>query len=313
MKAVQIDRYGDSNVMFVNDKISLPKPSKEKLLVDIIAAGVNPIDWKIRQGMMKDMINLEFPLTLGMDFSGTVKQVGENTITDLKEGDEVYGQASVTTGGSGSFAEMAIADNDTIAPKLKEITFEEASAIPLVGVSAWQAIVDNMGLIKDQKILIHGGAGGIGSIAIQLAKKIGAYVATTVSSDDKRFVTDLRADEIIEYKSQNFEEILQDYDAVLDTVGGETYRKSFQILKKGEGVIVSMLEQPDPNLMKNYDAKSMFQFTKVNREHLTQFAEWMSNNKIQIHIDKVFPLEESAEALDYVKESHPRGKVILKI
>lgn len=313
MKAVQIDRYGASNVMFVNDKISLPKPSKEKLLVDIIAAGVNPIDWKIRQGMMKDVINLEFPLTLGMDFSGTVKQVGENTITDLKEGDEVYGQASVTTGGSGSFAEMAIANNDTVAPKPKDLDFDEASAVPLVGVSAWQALVENMKLTNGQKILIHGGAGGIGSIAIQLAKKMDAFVATTVSVDDKQFVSDLGADEIIDYKTQNFEELLHNYDAVFDTVGGETYRKSFRVLKKGNGIIVSMLEQPDTNLISRYDANSIFQFTKVNREHLTQLAEWISTNKIKVHIDKIFALDESARALDYVKEKHPQGKVILKI
>lgn len=313
MKAIQIDRYGDSDAMYVNDKTSLPKPTKEKLLVDVIAAGVNPIDWKIRQGIMKDMINLEFPATLGMDFSGVIKQIGEDTITDLKEGDEVYGQASLTNGGSGAFAEMAIANNETVAPKPKDLNFEESSAIPLVGVSAWQALVENMKLTEGQKILIHGGAGGIGSIAIQLAKKMNTFVATTVSLDDKQFVLDLGADEIIDYKTQNFEGLLHDYDAVFDTVGGETYRRSFRILKKENGIIVSMLEQPDTNLESKYDVKSIFQFTKVNREHLTQLAEWLSTNKINIHIEKVFSLEESVKALDYVKEKHPQGKVIIKI
>jgi NADPH:quinone reductase-like Zn-dependent oxidoreductase len=313
VKAIQIDRYGDSDVMYVNDKTSLPKPTKEKLLVDVVAAGVNPIDWKIRQGIMKDMINLEFPATLGMDFSGVIKQIGEDTLTDLKVGDEVYGQASLTNGGSGAFAEMAIANNETVAPKPKDLKFEEASAIPLLGVSAWQALVENMKLTNGQKILIHGGAGGIGSIAIQLAKKMDAFVATTVSSDDKQFVLDLGADEIIDYKTQNFEELLHDYDAVFDTVGGETFRKSFRVLKKENGIIVSMLEQPDTNLESKYDVKSIFQFTKVNREHLTQLAEWLSTNKIKIHIEQVFSLEESAKALEYVKEKHPQGKVILKM
>lgn len=314
MKAVEINEYGDSSVMFVNNDKSLSTEAPNgKLLVDIKAAGINPIDWKIREGIMKQMIKLDFPITLGMDFSGIVKQIGNNTVSDLELGDEVYGQASVTTGGSGSYAEMAVANNDTIAPKPKGLTFEEASALPLVGVSAWQAIVDDMKLTNGQKILIHGGAGGIGSIAIQLAKKLGAFVATTVSPDDKQFVSELGADKIIDYKSQSFIDLLHDYDSVLDTVGGETYRKSFPVLSKGKGTLVSMLEQPDPHLMKDFEVTSMFQFTRVNREHLTKLAEWISANRIDIHIDRVFSLEESAEALDYVKELHPRGKVVLKI
>ena len=188
------------------------------------------------------MIHLQFPSTLGMDFSGVIKQVGEGVPSDFKQGIEVYGQAGVTSGGSGAFAELALANAESIAHKPKRLSHVEAAALPLVGVSAWHALVENIGLSSGQKILIHGGAGGIGSIAIQLAKNLGAHVATTVSTDDKQFVHELGADEVIDYKTQTFEDLIHDYDAVFDTVGGETYTRSFRVLRK-DGIIVSMLEQ----------------------------------------------------------------------
>ena len=234
----------------------------------------------------------------------------------FKQKDEVYGQASVISGGSGAFAEMALANADTIAHKPKTLTYEEAAGLPLVGVSAWQALVETVGLSKDQKILIHGGAGGIGSIAIQLAKKkVGAYVATTVSINDKQFVKQLRADEVIDYKTQTFEELVHDYDAVFDTVGGETYTRSFKVLKRGSGggIIVSMLEQPNQQLMDSFGVKAVYQFTQVNRERLTKLAQWVDQNNILVNIDRTFPLDEAAKALDYQRDVHPRGKVVIQL
>ncbi len=202
------------------------------------------------------MVPLQFPATLGSDFSGVIEKVGERvssstSIFDLKLGDEVYGHAGAFAGGSGAFAGMALAKADTIAHKPRTLDHEQAAGLPLVGVSAWQALVETMGLTKGQKILIHGGAGGIGSIAIQLAKHLGAYVATTVSTNDKQCVKEeLGADEAIDYKTQTFEDVLaHDFDAVFDTVGGETYTRSFKVLKRdGGGIIVSMLEQPVQSL-----------------------------------------------------------------
>jgi len=313
MKSAQINRYGSSEVIEINQNTPLLHLSSEKILVDIKAAGVNPIDWKIREGYMKQMISLQFPSTLGMDFSGIIKEVGKDiSMEEYKQGDEVYGQASVTNGGTGAFAEIALTNADNIAIKPKSLNYAEAAALPLVGVSAWQALVENMKLSKDQKILIHGGAGGIGSIAIPLAKNMGAYVATTASSDDKQFVQSLGADKIIDYKSQDFEELVHDYDAVYDTIGGQTYTKSFNVLKKS-GIIVSMLEQPNSELIQRFGVKAIFQFTQVNKDRLTQLAQWIDQNNIKMHIDKTFSLDESAKALDYVKDVHPRGKVILKI
>jgi alcohol dehydrogenase len=312
MKSAQIKKYGTSEVIEINQSTSEPTVSSGKVLVIIKAAGVNPVDWKIREGYMKQMILLQFPSTLGMDFSGVIKEVGEGVSSDLKQGDEIYGQAGVTNGGSGAFAELALANENSIAHKPNLLSHVEAAALPLVGVSAWQALVENIGLSKDQKILIHGGSGGIGSIAIQLAKYIGAYVATTVSANDKQFVQELGADVVIDYKTQTFQDLLHDYDAVFDTVAGETYRRSFKVLKKG-GIIVSMLEQPNSELMSQYGIKAIFQFTQVNRERLTKLAQWVDQNNIRVNVEKTFSLDDAGKALDYQKDVHPRGKVVLAV
>jgi alcohol dehydrogenase len=311
MKSTQIKKYGGSEVVEINQSAPEPIVSAGKVLVIVKAAGVNPADWKIREGYRQQMFQLQFPSTLGMDFSGVVRQTGE-AISAIKQGDEVYGDAAVVTGGSGAFAEMALAKADSIAHKPKSLIHAEAAALPLVGVCAWQALVQNIGLSKDQKILIHGGAGGIGSIAIQLARYLGAYVATTVDTKDKQFVQELGANQVIDYKAQNFEDILHDYDAVLDTIGGETYRSSFKVLKKG-GIVVSMLEQPNSELMNQYGVKAIFEFTQVNRERLTKLAQWVDQNNINIHVDKTFSLDEAGKALDYQKDIHPRGKIVLVV
>jgi NADPH:quinone reductase-like Zn-dependent oxidoreductase len=311
MKSAQINKYGSSEVIEINQSTFEPTVSSGKVLVIIKAAGVNPADWKIREGGLQQIISLQFPSTLGMDFSGVIKQVGEGiSHSDFKQGDDVYGQAGVISGGSGAFAEMALANTESIVHKPKRLSHAEAAGLPLVGVSAWKALIENIGLSKDQKILIHGGAGGIGSIAIQLAKYLGATVATTISTNDKQFVQELGADQVIDYKTQNFEDILHDYDAVFDTVGGETYRRSFKVLKKG-GVIVSMLEQPNPELMNQYGVKAIFQFTQADRERLTKLAQWVDQNNIRVNVEKTFSLDEAGKALDYQKDVHPRGKVVL--
>jgi alcohol dehydrogenase len=319
MKSAQIKGYGDSEVLEINPNApSLNDPSESMVLVTVKAAGVNPSDWKLREGFFKEMAPLRFPATLGMDFSGVIEKVGEgvsSSTPDLKQGDEVYGQAGVMAGGSGAFAEMALTNADKIAHKPKTLTHEQAAGLPLVGVSAWQAVVEIMGLSKGKRILIHGGAGGIGSISIQLAKHLGAYVATTVSTNDVQFVKDeLGADEAIDYKTQTFENVLpHDFDAVFDTVGGETYTRSFKVLKRvgGGSIIVSMLEQPVQEIMDQFGVKALFLFTQGNRERLTKLAEWVDQNNIRVNVDRTFPLYEARAALDYQRDVHPRGKIVL--
>ena len=315
MKSIRIKKYGGSDVVEVNKTAAVPSISSGKVLVSVKASGVNPSDWKIREEYFQQMAPRQFPSTLGGDFSGIVKQIGEDddVSSDFKQGDEVYGYASVLNGGSGAFAELALANKDSIAYKPKSLNHLEAAGLPLVGVCAWQALVENIEISKDQKILIHGGAGGIGSIAIQLAKHLGAHVATTVSTGDKQFVQQLGADQIIDYKKENFEDVIHDYDAVLDTVGGETYNRSFRVLNKGGGIIVSMLEQPNTELMNQYGIKAIFLFSQVNRQRLTKLAQWVDQNNIKVNIDKTFPLDEAGKALDYQNGVHPRGKVVLTV
>src|ERR687894_71443 len=313
MKSAQIKTYGDSEVVEINPNApSLNDPSEGMVLVRVKAAGVNPSDWRLREGFFKQMAPLQFPATLGMDFSGVVEKLGEGVASDLKQGEEVYGQTGVMAGGSGAFAEMALAKADKISHKPKTLSHEQAAGLPTVGVSAWQALVETMELGKGPKILIHGGAGGIGSISIQLAKHLGAHVATTVSTNDKQFIQQLGADQIIDYKKENFEDLIHDFDAVIDTVGGETYVRSFKVLKRG-GIISSMLEQPNTELMTQYGIKAIFLFSQVNRKRLTKLAQWVDQNNIKVNIDKTFPLDDAGKALDYQNGVHPRGKVVLTL
>lgn len=307
MKAAQINRYG-SDAVEINKNAPMPDLAEGKVAVEVHAASVNPIDWKIKEGYLKQT---KFPATLGGDFSGIVTGIGEG-VTELKKGDEVYGQAIVLGGGSGSLAEYLTADAKTVAKKPKKLGHVEAASLPLAGVSAYQALAEHVKLAKGQKILIHGGAGGIGTFAIQIAKHMGAHVTTTASADAGAYLKGLGADEVIDYRSQHFENMAKGYDAVFDTVGGETYRKSFLVLRKG-GILVSMTEQPDAELMEKYGVNAIGQFTKVNTERLSKLAELADKGAIKAHIDKIFPLEQAGEALTHLQKGHPKGKVVVKV
>ncbi|MDQ5986365.1 MAG: L-threonine 3-dehydrogenase [Syntrophus sp. SKADARSKE-3] len=311
MKAVQINAYGGNEVVKIDNDVSVPPLSQGEILVKIKAAGINPVDWKIREGFLHQRMPLRFPSTLGGDFSGEVDKIGEG-VSGFSKGDQVYGSALIMRGGSGAFAEFAVAAAKAIAHKPKSLNDIEAAALPLIGSSAWQALVEHMHLSSGQKILIHGGAGGIGSIAIQLAKHLGSYVATTAAAEDMPYVKELGADKTIDYKKQSFEDLLNDYDAAFDTIGGQIYEKSFKILKKG-GIIVSMLEQPRSDLMEQYGVRAIGQFTLVSTERLKKVAELADKGIIKVFIDKTFPLEQTKEALDYQQKSHSRGKVVLTI
>lgn len=321
MKAVQIKAYGGNAVLEINENTPKPTPKQGQVLAEVYAASINPVDWKIRAGYMKDMAPLNFPATLGGDFAGKVIEVGKE-VSKFKTGDEIFGSAIVLNGGSGSFAQFLAANVANTAYKPKTVNFERAAALPLVGSSAVQALEEHIKLQSGssyakatagkQKILIHGGAGGIGHIAIQLAKAMDAYVATTVSGSDIDFVKKLGADEVIDYKTQKFEELLSDFEAVFDTVGGEVTDKSFHVLKRG-GVLVSMLGLPNQELAQKYGVTAIGQGTKTDNSHLTRLAVLVDSGKINIKVDKVFSLEEVQEAFKYQEEIGPRGKVVLKI
>ena len=312
MKAAQINTYGGGEVVEINGNAPEPASAEGKVLVEIYAAGVNPVDWKIREGYLKERAPLQFPATLGGDFCGVVKGTGE----------EVYGQAGLLNGGSGSFAEIALADVKKIARKPKQIDHTQAAALPLAAVSAWQGLVEHIKLARGQKVLIHGGAGGIGAFAVQIAKHLGAYVATTVHANDITYAKELGADEVIDYEAQRFsersrvarEDVLREYDAVFDAsgAGGETYARSFQVVQRG-GVIVSMTEQPRNDLAEQYQVSTMRQSTDVTPERLEKIAELADQGILKIEIDKTFSLDQAAEALTYLQTKHTRGKVVIEI
>lgn len=301
MKAVQLNHYGSPEVLEINPDVPIPPVSAGQLSVEVRAASINPFDLYLLSGALKEKMPLQFPVTIGGDFAGVVKGTG----------DEVYGQALVIMGNSGSFAEFLTVGEETTAPKPKTASFEEAAALPLVGSSAIQALEEHIKLHPSQKILIHGGAGGIGHIAIQLAKTLGTYVAATVKTADVEFAKSLGADEIIDYTAQKFEDVIKDFDVVFDTVGGETTTKSFQVLNRS-GILVSMLGQPNPELAEKYDVSAMGQVTKVTTEVLTRLAKLVDDGKIKVHIDKVFPLEQTREAFNF-QTAHSRGKVVVRI
>jgi len=311
MKAVQINSYGGIEVLEVNENVPKPSASKGQVLVEVHAASINPVDWKIRAGFLKEYVPLKFPVTLGGDFSGIISEIGEG-ISGFKVGDPVFGQTSILGGGSGSFAQFATASIGKISTKPKSTNDIEAAAMPLAGISALQALDEHIKLKSGQKLLIHGGAGGIGTFAVQIAKSIGAYVATTVSAKDIEYVKGLGADQAIDYKSQSFEKILSGFDAVFDTVGGETSDKSFLVLKKG-GIIVSMLGEPSAELAKKYGVVVVGQNTDGTSEKLKRLAELVDEKKIKVQVDKVFQLSEAEDAFRHLEQGHPRGKVVFKI
>lgn len=311
MKAVQYNSYGDPQVLEVIENAPKPSVQKGHVLIQVKAVSINPIDWKVRAGYLQKMVPLQFPVTIGGDFAGVVSEVGED-VTEYKIGDEVYGQGGVLNGGSGSFAEFVVAQTDKITPKPSNADFLQAASLPLAGISALQAVEDEIDIKEGQKILIHGGAGGIGSIAIQIAKAKGAYVATTVSTKDIDFAKSLGADEVIDYKTQQFETLLKDFDAVFDTAGGDTVTKSFQVLKPG-GILVSMNGMPDEGLSEQYKVKAIGQKTDATPDRLKRLTHLVENGKVKPEIDKIFPLLEAKDAFVYQEKSHPKGKVVLSV
>lgn len=310
MKAAQISKYGDKDALFINDDAARPVPTEGQVLVEVHAAAVNPFDLTVREGRARSMVELDLPATLGGDAAGTVVEVGTK-VNGFKIGQAIYGQANALSG-QGSFAEFTCIKAEQLAAKPLSVDFVTAAALPLVGSSAYQALVDHMELQAGQKILIHGGAGGIGSMAIQIAKHLGAYVATTAAAAETEYVKGLGADEVIDYTSQDFSTMLKDYDAVYDTIGGETNQKSYTILKPG-GVLVSMVAQPDEALVAQYKIRYIAQFTRTTSERLSKVAELVDSGAIKVHVDKVFPLDQAAEALEYLKTGHPKGKVVIQV
>jgi NADPH:quinone reductase-like Zn-dependent oxidoreductase len=311
MKAVQINKYGGPEVLEINLSATEPVLKPGQVLVEVYASSINPFDNIVLAGYMEKMMPLKFPTTMGGDFSGVVSKVFDGE-AEYKVGDQVYGQAIVFNGGSGSFAEQVASNAKSLALKPNNIDFLESASLPLVGSSAIQAIEDNIKLSTGQKILIHGAAGGIGSITVQIAKSIGAYVAVTVSGKDKEFAKQLGADEVIDHNNQKFEEILKDYDAVYDTIGGEITDRSFKVLKNG-GILASMKGQPNPELATKFGVTGIAINTQTNSERLKRLTQLVESGIVKPRVDKIFSLDQIKDAFVYKQSAHPQGKVVIKI
>jgi len=310
MKAAQISEYGDASVVHV---VEIEKPTRKpgQVLVAVHAASLNPYDTMVRAGYVKDMIPLELPATLGGDIAGVVAEVGDD-VHNFAVGDKVYGEANVVAGNSGAFAEFAATQADQIAKAPNNVSFAEAASLSLVGVSALQAVTEHIKIAAGQKLFIHGGAGGIGTIAIQIAKHIGAYVAVTATGEGIQIAKDLGADEVIDYKTQDFTEVIKDYDAAFDTVGGDDFAKMFGVIKEG-GVAVTMVAHTDESLAKERHITVVHQLTTATTAKLDALRELVEDGVVKPNVGKVFPLADSQAAFEARESGSVQGKIVLNI
>ena len=332
MKAFILKHYGNKQKLLLTE-IAEPDVKETDILVQVYSAGVNLLDSKIRNGEFKMILPYKTPFTLGHDVSGVVTKVGSK-VSKFKKGDEVYARPADYR--IGTFAEMISINENDVAMKPKNLSMAEAASIPLVGLTAWQALVEKANLKKGQKIFIQAGSGGVGTFAIQLAKYLGATIATTTSAANIDLVKSLGADVVIDYKKDDFEAMLKDYDVVLNSQDAKTLEKSVRILKPG-GKVISISGPPDPDFgqeiranwflkivlkflsarirkkAKRLDVNFSFLFMRAQGEQLSQITKLIESGVIKPTMDKVFPFEQTNEALAYIETGRARGKVVVKI
>jgi NADPH:quinone reductase-like Zn-dependent oxidoreductase len=308
MRAIVIYEFGGPEVLKLED-VPRPKPAADEVLIKIYATGVNPIDWKIREGARKDKFPTDFPLILGWDVSGVIEETG-NDIKNFKKGDEVYSRPDPTR--NGTYAEYVVVKADQVNRKPKSLDHIKAAAVPLAGLTAWQGLFDHGKLQPGEKVLIQGASGGVGTFAIQFAKWKGAFVIATSSEKNIDFLKQLGADEVIDYKKENFEDRLRNVDLVFDTIGAQTQKRSLQVLKNGGRLVTTVKPENEKDAeernihIEGYTAQSY-------PEELEQIAKLIDEGKVSPVIGKVFPLEQAAEAQQLSKEGHVRGKIVLKV
>lgn len=331
MKAALIRKYGQDQLEMIT--VPMPQLGDQDVLVKIHAASINPIDLKTKDGNLKMLLKYHLPLILGSDFAGTIEQVGVK-VTRFKVGDQVYGR--VQKNRIGTFAEWIAVSQADIARKPANLTFEQAAAIPLVGLTSYQALFDVMKIKRGDKLLIQAGSGGIGTIAIQIAKLAGAYVATTTSSKNAAFVKQLGADEVIDYHKVRFDEVLSDYDDVFDTLGGKQLERAFSIVKPG-GKVVSLSGLPNGAFAKSYglpkwklwlfklatvnlsrlEKKSgiayHFLFMKPSGSQLAILTKLIEQEKIRPIIDRIFEFDDIQAAFNYSQSHRARGKIVVQM
>jgi len=308
MKAVRIHTHGGPETLVYEDA-PRPTPLTNEVLIRVRAASVNPIDWKIRDGYGKQMFNHQMPLILGWDVAGTTEAVGPE-VDKFKLGDPVYGYTSLLR--DGAYAEFAIAKPEEIALKPASLDFVQAAAIPIGALTPWQAMFDTASLQENQKVLIHAASGGVGSIAVQLAKAKGAYVIGTASARNADFVRELGVDEFIDYQSTPFETLVHDVDVVLDTIGGDTQVRSFGVLHK-DGFLVSIVEPPSEELATQHGVRMAMLAVQPNADQLREITELIDSGKLKPFVETVLPLSEARRAHEMSQSGRTRGKIVLQV
>ena len=310
MKAVVIEAYG--GVTELKEKV-VEKPIllDNQVLVEVKAASVNPIDWKLREGYLQERYDFEFPIILGWDVAGIVTEVGKH-VQDFQVGDRVFARPELTR--YGTYAEYTVVDELLLARIPDNISFEVAASVPLAGLTAYQALFDVLEIMEGQKVLIHAGAGGVGTYAIQLAKLKGAYVATTASKKNHGYLTSLGADQCIDYKSESFEQILNEYDAVFDTVGGKTLSNSMKVLRKG-GKIVSIVEPPSEQEAQRYGIREEYHWLIPRGDQLQELASLLEQGRLKPAQLERFPFTENGvrNAQELSESGHTKGKIVIKM
>ncbi|MEU8861846.1 NADP-dependent oxidoreductase [Streptomyces umbrinus] len=333
MRAFTVERYGSKDGVRVDD-VPEPDVGADDVLVRIVAASVNPLDRMIRDGEMKTILPYKVPFVLGNDLAGVVVEVGA-AVTRFAVGDEVFARPDKNR--IGTFAERIAVHQDDVAVKPTTLTMEEAASLPLVALTSWQALVERAHVQPGQKVLVHAGSGGLGTIAVQLAKQLGAYVATTTSTANVDLVKRLGADVVVDYKKQAFETVLRDYDVVLDSLGGETLKKSLDVLRPG-GKVISVAGPPDAAFGRELGANPVvrlamsalslrtrraarrrgvtysFLFMRASGDQLRELTPLIEAGRIRPVVDTVFPFESAREALEYVEAGRAKaGKVVVRM
>jgi len=304
MKAIRIHEFGGPEVMKYED-VPMPQPGPGEIRIKIIAAGVNPMDWKVRRGLVG---SLPLPMIMGLDVAGTVDMLGQGEVT-FQPGDEVFAKVPI---GKGGYAEYTVARSTETARKPKSVGFIESAAIPTAGLAAWQSIFDLAGLEKGQSVLIHGAAGGVGTFAVQFAKWKGAYVIGTASEKNAEFLKNIGADEVIDYKNQRFEDLVRDMDVVLDTVGGDTFERSWGVLKPGGFLVTTVASIPEGEPEKR-GVRAKRVMTQSDGKELAQIAEIIDEQKIKPIVTTVLPLTDARKAHEVSESRHARGKIVLRV
>lgn len=308
MKVVCIYSFGGPEVLRYEDAPK-PHPGAGEVLVRIHAAAINPVDWKIRAGHLESMLHHTMPLVLGWDLSGVVEAVGPEVVR-LKLGDEVYSRPDIKR--DGAYAEFIVVREAEVALKPKSIDHIHAAALPLAGLTAWQTLFDAAQLVAGQRVLIHAAAGGVGHLAVQLAKGRGAHVIGTASAKNHDFLRRLGVDQVLDYTTVAFESAIEPVDVVLDTLGGEIQARSWQVLKPG-GILVSIASPPDPAVAAKHGVRQAFVFTEPNAGQLSELATLVDGEKLKVIAETILPLSDATRAQELSERGHTRGKIVLRV